>query len=103
MTWASRDPTIIRILFHSENAGDGWNYAFYTDPELDETLELIDTTVDADARLEHVKRAQQIIMEQALVLPLQVDTNVVMWSPRTQNLKVAGFQPLLYDTSISEG
>ena len=36
-------------------------------------------------------------MEQGLVLPLQVDTNVVMWSPRTQNLKVAGFAPLLYD------
>jgi peptide/nickel transport system substrate-binding protein len=103
MTWASLDPTILRVLFHSENAGDGWNYAFYVDPELDETLEAIDTTVDADARLEHVQRAQQIIMEQALVLPLQVDTNVVMWSPRTQNLKVVGFTPLLYDTSISEG
>ena len=102
MTWASLDPSIMRVLFHSENAGDGWNYAFYKDPELDETLELIDTTVDPDARLEHVQRAQQIIMEQGLVLPLQVDTNVVMWSPRTQNLKVAGFTPLLYDTYIKE-
>ena len=36
------------------------------------------------------------------MLPLQVDTNVVMWSPRTQNLKVAGFTPLLYDTYINE-
>jgi ABC-type transport system substrate-binding protein len=102
MTWASLDPSIMRVLFHSENAGDGWNYAFYEDPELDETLELIDTTIDPDARLEHVQRAQQIIMEQGLVLPLQVDTNVVMWSPRTQNLKVAGFTPLLYDTYINE-
>lgn len=103
MTWASLDPSIMRVLFHSENAGDGWNYAFYEDPELDETLELIDTTVDLEERKALASKAQQIIMEQALVLPLQVDTNVVMWSPRTQNLKVAGFNPLLYDTFISEG
>ena len=55
MTWASYDPSIMRVLFHSENAGDGWNYAFYEDPRLDEVLELIDSTVEEEPRRERLK------------------------------------------------
>ena len=68
----------------AENMGDGWNYAFYKDPHLDEVLEGIDSTIDLDKRKALVAEAQKIIMEQALVLPLQVDTNVVAWSPRSK-------------------
>ena len=102
MTWESDDPSILRVLYHSENMGDGWNYAFYQDPHLDEVLEGIDSTLDLDKRKALVSEAQKIIMEQALVLPLQVDTNVVMWSPRTKDLKAVGFTLLPYDTYIQE-
>ena len=102
MTWESDDPSILRVLYHSENMGNGWNYAFYQDPHLDEVLEGIDSTLDLDKRKALVSEAQKIIMEQALVLPLQVDTNVVMWSPRTKDLKAVGFTLLPYDTYIQE-
>jgi peptide/nickel transport system substrate-binding protein len=102
MTWESDDPSILRALYHSENMGDGWNYAFYKDPHLDEVLEGIDSTIDLDKRKALVAEAQKIIMEQALVLPLQVDTNVVAWSPRTKNVKAVAFTLLPYDTYIQE-
>ena len=102
MTWASLDPSIMRVLFIWRTPGMGGTMRSTKTQNWTKRSSLIDTTIDPDARLEHVQRAQRIIMEQGLVLPLQVDTNVVMWSPRTQNLKVAGFTPLLYDTYINE-
>jgi peptide/nickel transport system substrate-binding protein len=102
MTWESFDPSILRILYHSENIGGGWNYAFYRDPHLDQVLEAIDSTIDQTKRKALVAEAQKIIMEQALVLPLQVDTNVVMWSPRTNGVKAIAFKLFPYDTFINE-
>jgi peptide/nickel transport system substrate-binding protein len=103
MTWGSTDPSILGTLFDSKNAGGGWNYAFYNDPHLDDVLRRIDTTVDQAQRAQLVSEAQQIIMDQALVLPLQVDANVVATSPKVHDLRIGpdGFyQVFFYDTYV---
>lgn len=105
MTWGSTDPSILGTLYHSRNAGNAWNYAFYEDERLDEVLDLIDTTVDLEERREYVHEAQQIIMEQALVMPLTIDINVVAMNPEVKDLTFgpSGFYDVnFYDVYIEE-
>ena len=105
MTWGSTDPAILGTLFHSKNAGTGWNYAFYEDARLDEVLEMIDTTVDLEKRKALVGEAQRIIMEQALVMPLTIDINVVGIASGAKDLSFgpSGFYDVyFYDTYVEE-
>ena len=67
-------------LSATDGSGNGWNYAFYKDAHLDDVLDKIDSTVDLTQRKAYVFEAQKIIMEQALVLPLTIESNdAVLW------------------------
>ena len=68
--WISSDPVILEHLFHSKNAGTGFNWSFIKNTELDEVLVTGQATVDAAERKSLYGRAQQIIMEEAAVIPM---------------------------------
>jgi peptide/nickel transport system substrate-binding protein len=62
-------PVFLDLMFHSKNAKPG-GYAMtgYTDPKLDAALEKAMSSTDPKVQCESFQAAQQIIMENALVL-----------------------------------
>lgn len=69
--FAYTEPGVLDILYNSANHKvGGWSWTGYTDPALDELLNESSTTIDTEARCALLTQVQQIIVEQALVLPL---------------------------------
>jgi peptide/nickel transport system substrate-binding protein len=102
MYWTRPDPSPLRYLFHSENIGGGAWTNFKND-ELDAALADADTNTDADARKQDYAKAQNIIMDNALVLPMfSVNTSYLL-NPAVQGFvfDLEGF-PQLYDISLTK-
>jgi peptide/nickel transport system substrate-binding protein len=57
-------------LYHSDNWGDPGNRTFFSDPRVDELLELGRMETDDAARLEIYREAQELIMEGLPMIPL---------------------------------
>lgn len=94
------DIEYLHMLYHSSNyVGDvpgGWNWTGYKDEALDRLLELTQTTFDQDKRLELFKAAQIIIMKEALVLPMLVQTMYVCHANYVKNFRMHS-DGLLFD------
>jgi peptide/nickel transport system substrate-binding protein len=61
---------ILRILFHSSNAGGGTNRNNYRSPEMDKLIEQIDATADQASRKQFVVKAQQRVIDDAVMVYL---------------------------------
>jgi peptide/nickel transport system substrate-binding protein len=61
---------ILRILFHSSNAGGGTNRNNYRSPEMDKLIEQIDATADPASRKQLVVKAQQRVIDDAVMVYL---------------------------------
>lgn len=100
--WISSDPVILEHLFHSKNVGTGFGWTYYKDPHLDELLDQGRGTVDQATRKQLYGEAQQIIMDQALVIPLydQIGNNGI--SPKVHDVRVdaRGWYRWFYDAWI---
>ena len=69
--FAYTEPGVLDILYNSANhKPGGWSWSGYTDPALDGILNESSTTLDGDARCGLLAEVQQIVVDQALVLPL---------------------------------
>jgi peptide/nickel transport system substrate-binding protein len=101
---SSSDPDILRTFFHSSNADSGFNWSKVRDPRLDELLEDGAHTLDLDKRKELYAEAQQLIMAQALTLPIRDYVNLNAASARVKGLRydLRGWFPWLYDVYLEE-
>jgi len=79
-TFNSIDPNVLRLLFHSENAGENgwyWSHLNEADPalaaELDGLLEQGDRESDDYVRMAIYQRVQEIIATNGIAIPLRVD------------------------------
>lgn len=73
-------PDVLRFLFHSDAtvpAPSGYfaNHSMAQDPELDALLDAIGSEQDADTRAQAARAAQEMIAEQALILPIYDQQN----------------------------
>jgi peptide/nickel transport system substrate-binding protein len=57
-------------MFHSENAGAPGNRSFFSNEEVDDLLEQARQTTDENERLELYEEAQQIIIDEAPIVPI---------------------------------
>ncbi|GAB3057272.1 glutathione ABC transporter substrate-binding protein [Virgibacillus ainsalahensis] len=57
-------------MFHSSNAGAPGNRSFFANDEVDDLLEQARKTVNEEERLELYKKAQQLIVDEAPIVPL---------------------------------
>jgi len=64
------DPFVLRWQFHSSNIGTGFARTRFRDARLDELLVDGDSTADREARREIYAEVQQIIMDNALIIPI---------------------------------
>jgi len=103
MYWTRPDPSPLRYLFHSENANGGGAWTNFVNEDLDNALADADTNTDEAAREQDYIAAQNIIMENALVLPMFTVNTSYITSPSVQGFSfdLEGY-PYLYDISISE-
>ena len=58
-------------FFHSKNAESGYNWSKFQDPELDGILDEAYSVTDPAKAAQLYQRAEEIIMENGLVLPIQ--------------------------------
>ncbi|MBK9779494.1 MAG: ABC transporter substrate-binding protein [Anaerolineales bacterium] len=103
MYWTRPDPSPLRYLFHSENANGGGAWTNFVNEDLDNALADADTNTDEAARAQDYAVAQNIIMENALVLPMFTVNTSYITAPAVQGFSfdLEGY-PYLYDISISE-
>ena len=100
-TLSSSDPDILRTFFHSDG---GFNWAKVRDPRLDELLEEGARTLDPERRKQIYAEAQQIIMSQALIIPIRDYVNLNAASVQVKGLRydLRGWFPWLYDVYLSD-
>ncbi len=103
MYWTRPDPTPLRYLFHSENTNGGGAWTNFVNEDLDAALADGDTNTDENARKQDYITAQNIIMENALVLPMFTVNTSYLTAPAVQGFSfdLEGY-PFLYDISISQ-
>jgi len=103
MYWTRPDPTPLRYLFHSENTNGGGAWTNFVNEDLDAALADGDTNTDENARKQDYITAQNIIMENALVLPMFTVNTSYLTAPTVQGFSfdLEGY-PFLYDISISQ-
>ncbi len=100
-TLSSSDPDILRTFFHSNG---GFNWAKVRDPRLDELLEEGARTLDLEKRKELYAEAQQIIMSQALIIPIRDYVNLNAASAQVKGLRydLRGWFPWLHDVYLND-
>jgi peptide/nickel transport system substrate-binding protein len=87
--FAYTDPGVLNILYNSaNNKPGGWSWTRYQDPTLDDLLNRSTTTLDEVQRCELLTQAQQIVAEQALVLPLYGRYYVFVMAPEVKDFVV---------------
>jgi peptide/nickel transport system substrate-binding protein len=101
---SSSDPDILRTFFHSSNADSGFNWSKVREPRLDELLEKGASTLDLDERRELYVEAQQLIMAEALILPIRDYVNLNAANAKVKGLRydLRGWFPWLYDVYLEE-
>lgn len=103
MYWTRPDPSPLRYLFHSENANGGGAWTNFVNEDLDAALADADVNTDEEARKQDYIAAQNIIMENALVLPMFTVNTSYLTAPSIQGFTfdLEGY-PFLYDISINQ-
>ncbi len=100
-TLSSSDPDILRTFFHSSG---GFNWAKVQNPELDGLLTEAARTLDPARRNELYAEAQQIIMAEALIIPIRDYVNLNAANARVHGLRydLRGWFPWLYDVYLAD-
>ena len=102
MYWTRPDPSPLRSMFHSENIGGGAWTNFKNDA-LDAALADGSTQIDETRRKQDYINAQNIIMENALVLPMFTVNTSYLIAPAVQGFTfdLEGY-PWIYDIAIAQ-
>ncbi len=104
MYWTRPDPSPLRYLFHSENInGKGSAWTNFSNAELDAALADADTNIDQNARKLDYAKAQNIIMENALVIPMFTVNTSYLTAPVIQGFTfdLEGY-PQIFDISLAK-
>lgn len=101
-SWVSSDPVVLNNLFLSKNIDGGYAWSKWPSDELDQLLEEGQRTIDDERRTEIYAQVQQIIMENALIVPLYGNPGAsIAYESNYQNVKQDFRNYLwLYDTSV---
>ncbi len=93
------DPDVLWRYFGTANHGDTNRY-FYSNPELDALFIAGRTTFDQQQRYQIYNEAQQLLLEEAPLIPLYVPVTLVIVSDRVQNVDLLHSHVVLEDATI---
>lgn len=98
MGWISPDPSALNYVFLSSNIDGGSAYTRFRNERLDEILTIAPKTVDAEERKALYGEAQQIIMGNALIIPIHIYSSMYLADSEIQGFAFDGEgYPVLYD------
>jgi peptide/nickel transport system substrate-binding protein len=81
------DPSALNLWF---TPGQYYNWSHYTSPELTKLIEEGQATTDSATRAKLYEQAQQIIMDQAIDLPLHANEDLLTYSKNLTGLTYSG-------------
>jgi peptide/nickel transport system substrate-binding protein len=87
LPFASLDPELMSILFHSRNQGKGFNWTFHSVKEIDELLDRGEVELDPKKRAEVYGRFQVLAMVNALFLPAFVRETIHVYKAPVQGVQ----------------
>lgn len=94
----SPDPVQLYAMFHSKNIASGFNWAHYSNPEVDKLIEASMKEVDRAKREALVKQINQKAMEDAAIVSIHAKRTVMAMAAKLEGM---GFTfvtyPLFYD------
>jgi len=91
------DPSLLYSLYHSSQIASGFNWAHYTNHRVDQLLVQGAAVADAGKRAALYQAAQEQIMRDAVILPIQQKRTVMAHDARLQGLRFTSVTyPLLY-------
>jgi peptide/nickel transport system substrate-binding protein len=100
LRWTFSDPDTMNVMWHSRNVtgGTGFNFSKVRNPQIDILLESAAAERNLEKRRALYYRAQELIMQDAYLIPIYDEGNAVATSPRIEGLRVdpRGRYPLLY-------
>lgn len=101
LNFAGLDPVILNQFFLSDGAR---NWSRYSSPELDDLLLRAQVTTDSNQRASLYADIQRIIMDQALVIPIQEPVNLNGSTPDVTNLAydAQGWFPVLETLQVNQ-
>ncbi len=102
MGWTSADPVVLRYVYHSENIDGGSGFTRLVNADLDSALENAGVELDTAARAQDYADAQQVIMENAIAIPLHLYDRVMLMDTTVQGWRYdsEGY-PWLYEISLA--
>jgi peptide/nickel transport system substrate-binding protein len=93
--WRVSDPDFARIMFDS-NDPSPYAWTFHHDSHLNELLEEGKVTVDPEKRCAIYEEAQQIIMDEAMIKPINLSSAVLAVRTEVQGLKLDGLRTAFF-------
>lgn len=104
LTWLGMDPAVMEVMLHSRNIGTGWNFSHYPSAELDALLEQGASEVDADARCDIYSQAQQLVMQESIIIPMYLQEQIVAYTSAIEGMTMSphGDYIVWYNASKSE-
>ena len=106
--WVSNDPGVMIIPFHSRNIPEPgsfkFNWARYSNPELDSLLEEGEAAETVAEREEIYASAQQLIMDEAIFFPIHDQVQTIAYDSTLTGFQFApgNWQVRFYDVRTSE-
>jgi peptide/nickel transport system substrate-binding protein len=87
LPFASLDPELMSILFHSRNEGKGFSWTFHKIKPIDDLLDQGEVELDAKKRADIYGRFQVLAMENALFLPAFVRETIHVYKKDVQDIQ----------------
>lgn len=81
MGWISSSPSVLGFVYHSSTINGGSGFTRFSDAALDAALDGAASAVDAGERAAFYREAQDIIMENALAIPLYSYDRIMLLQP----------------------
>jgi peptide/nickel transport system substrate-binding protein len=100
----SPDPNLLEMVWNSAwDVVGGWAWTGFVDAELDETVRQLRVVPDPEARCELAKKAQRIIMDNALMLPTLSEPVFYAVSEKVQGFQLMseGNYFFLHNTTVA--
>jgi len=103
MGWVSIDPGVLNIVYNSANIDGGSAFTRFVNADLDAALNDAQTQTDREKRKADYMTAQQIIMENALIIPVHNYNRAFIMNPSVQGFSfdIEGY-PWLYDITLNQ-
>ncbi|MCD8510544.1 MAG: ABC transporter substrate-binding protein [Bacillus sp. (in: Bacteria)] len=101
MTYGYTDPDILNLFFHSSMIG-GLNHTRISDPDLDALLEKGRVTLDEEERAQIYAEVQQIVVDEAVWVPLYANKMFHIVNKRVPNVIIANNALILHDSWVEQ-